>query len=299
MTRSLPPRPEVNTGQPRPPEAPLWSWSDPQPTETLGGFGVPPERGPALETHRVKRRHVAGGTAILCAVFVGYAEFGTDLVWYREPIFWGVFAVLVAYMVFSGGWNTRLAAGSDWLRVRRSWIDTYDLTRITMHGPFFGWMVRLRDSNGRRVRTFPEDLEANRELWALVYNGMCHSAVNGARVNGVAAGAWHLRVTDDGELRPVVPPTVSQRAAALVLALFVAAFVVIGLVKPEWLGPALGIFAILFLGVVLPATLIYARIVRRRFRRPLGSVSSGPRKNKDGAKHRDRRAKRLHRWWSS
>lgn len=288
MTRDLFPRPDANTGQPRPPEAPRWSWSDPHPTETLDGFGAPPpEHGPVLETHRVKRRHVAGGTAILCAVFVGYAQFGTDLVWYREPIFWVILAALVVYMVFSGGWNTRLVAGSDWLRVRRSWIDTYDLTRITMHGPFFGWMVRLRDSSGRRVRTFPEDLEANRELWALVYNGMCHSAVNGARVNGVAAGAWHLRVTDDGELRPAVPPTVSHRAAALVLALFVAAFVVIGLVKPEWLGPALGMFAIFFLAVILPATLIYARIMRRRFRRPLGSVSNGPRKNKDGAKHRD------------
>jgi hypothetical protein len=71
------------------------------------------------------------------------------------------------------------------------------------------------------------------------------------------------------------------------LALFVAVFVVIGVVKPGWLGPALGIFAIFFLVVLLPATLIYARIMRRKFRQPLGAVSNGPRKNRDGAKHRD------------
>lgn len=276
--RALPPRPDER-GEPRPPAAPRWSWSDPHPTETAEGFGDPPPgRGPILETHRVKRRHVAGGTAVLCLLLTAYAQFATDLVWYRDPVFWSIQAGIVGYMTLSGGWNTRLAAGSDWLRVRRSWVDTYRLTKITMRGPFFGWLLRMRDAEGRRVRIHPEDVEANRELWALVYNGMVHSVAGGARVNGVATGALRLHLLDPEELGL---RRISHRTALFATAAPVAAVALVGVVEPDWLGPALAIFAVLFLGVLLPAALIWSGVVRRRIR-----SSRGPRKNRRGAKHR-------------
>src|SRR5699024_5789573 len=124
---------------------------------------------------------------IIAAIFTSqYNE------WHTDPVMWGFVGVGFLVTLFRE-WKVKLVAGADWFRVNRKWVDTYALTHIELRGVWFGWMLRLRDAEGRRVRTYMPDIEANRQLWALVYNGMLHSAVRGASANNVAAGMLWLR----------------------------------------------------------------------------------------------------------
>ncbi|MER6990993.1 hypothetical protein ABT337_17790 [Saccharopolyspora hirsuta] len=125
---------------------------------------------------------------IIVAVSLGQGGFE----WMADPIPW-VMIGIAAIITLARDWNTRLVAGADWLRVNRRWIDTYRIKDIKLYGIIAGWTLRLEDTEGRKVRVYIGTLETNRELWALVYNGLAHSIKEGATVNALAANMIELR----------------------------------------------------------------------------------------------------------
>ncbi|MHA6802953.1 hypothetical protein [Salinifilum ghardaiensis] len=188
-----------------------------------------------------------------------------DSDWVTDPFGWSLVGGLFLFTLLRE-WGLKLVAGSDWLRVNRKWVDTYSLTNIELRGVWFGWMLRLRDSEGRRVRTYMPDIEANRQLWALVYNGMLHSAFHGAKVNNVAAGVLQLRPGFEAMRLQADRPMVPRRTVWTLLLVVAVVFAAIYLLEPGLLGPALAVFAGLVLVVLLVMGLAIAA-VRRKDRR--------------------------------
>ncbi|MER5392697.1 hypothetical protein [Saccharopolyspora sp. NPDC002686] len=194
MFADLPAKPDVQTGEPRPPEAPLVLGKMGPATTDLDQAGpVPDGRGPALDVFIQDRRTVLLGSLIVMGVIViGASLQRGSFEWMSDPVMLGIVGVAGLIMVLRG-WSTRLTAGSDWLRVNRKWIDTYKITNIHLYGVIVGWTLVLQDENGRKVRTYLGSLEANRELWALVYNGLAHSVRTGATFNAMAGNMLKLR----------------------------------------------------------------------------------------------------------
>src|SRR5207249_2037980 len=87
------------------------------------------------------------------------------------------------------------AAGADWVRNRKEWVKTYELTEIEMHLHRAGIELFLKDGSGRSFSSRLADLQANRDLWDLVYNGIRHSLANGAKANSYARNA--LKLSDE------------------------------------------------------------------------------------------------------
>lgn len=264
MTTKLPPKPDIHTGQPRPPAAPaVLGLSSERSKEPDSGDVPPAERGPALEVHGNAwwlAPATAGVLAVVTMIAFAVMDGGSD--WATEPFSWGLIGV-VFVITLVREWGVKLVAGADWLRVNRNWVDTYRLTHITLRGVWFGWMLRLRDADGRRVRTYISDLEANAQLWALVYNGMAHSVHNGAKTNNVAAGMLHLRPGLEALRHQVRRPRLPDRTVWTFLLVVAAVFGAMYLFRPDLLGPALMVFtAIAFVAMAVIAVLLY--LARRR-----------------------------------
>ncbi|MBA8825324.1 hypothetical protein FHX42_002675 [Saccharopolyspora lacisalsi] len=202
-----------------------------------------------------------GAASILTVVYVvSLRSSEGNWTWLEDPVHWTLMALIFVITVVRD-WTTRLVAGSDWLRVNRRWVDTYALTDITLRGVVFGWMLRLRDNEGRRVRTSMTTIEANRQLWALAYTGMAHSVHHGARINNLAAGMLRLRPGLESLRREVYRPTVPTKSAGTLLLVIAAVFAAISLFRPELLGPALAVLAaaVLLVGAGIGTVLVMAR----------------------------------------
>ncbi|WP_263251669.1 hypothetical protein [Saccharopolyspora rosea] len=106
---------------------------------------------------------------------------------------WPIWLVLAAYLAFLvyASRSEVLTAGADWMKFRRRWVPTYELTSIQLvpRGAN-GHELILEDSHGRAVGITPYLLQANRRLWDLVYLGMRYSAANGATIDRTARGAF-------------------------------------------------------------------------------------------------------------
>lgn len=261
----LPPRPDQQTGDPWPPTPPGILGLERQSAKTTASAGAPPAgRGPALAVQG-DSWWSAPLAAVILSVVTGviFSFQGDD--WATDPIAWGlVGGVFVVTLVRE--WGLKLVAGADWFRVNGKWVDTYTLTHIELRGAWFGWMLRLKDAEGRRVRTYMADLEANQRLWSLVYNGLLHSAFHGAEVNNVAAGMLRLRPGFEALRYQAQRPRIPSRTVWTLLLVVAAVLAATYLFRPDLLGPALAILA----GVVLVMTAAVAVVVvvfRRRDRR--------------------------------
>lgn len=249
MSTELPPRPDPATGEPRPPAGPMVLGPPPQESSELQTAGKPPaDRGPALETLGHQRLQMLGGFAILVVlVGVAFTWIHGDLTWMQDPVPWGLIGLLVVFAVVRDWNNTQLTAGADWLRVNRRWVDTYDLAEIRLSGAIRGWTLHLADREGREVRAYIATVETNRKLWALVYNGMAHSVHNGAEINNLAAGILRLRPGFEELRAEAHRPAIPDRVAWTFLLLIAAVFVAVYIFRPDLLGPALAVFAVLVL----------------------------------------------------
>ena len=266
----LPPFPDPQTGEPRPPNAPIVIGMGKETTQTLSGFGKPPEGfGPILETRGNNRLALLGGAGILCLLLAAFftAQNG-DFRWVSDPVPWGMLLFLAVFTILRDWNRSNLAGGVDWFRVNRRWVNTYSLAEIRLAGVLRGWTLSLQDTEGRALRVYINDLEANRDLWALVYNGMLHSAFHGATVNNTAAGMLRLRPGfeamryQERNRGPKIP----DRTAWTILLVIVGVFAAIYFLRPDLLGPALAIFAGLVLLLLLIAGVAIA-IARRHQRR--------------------------------
>lgn len=85
-----------------------------------------------------------------------------------------------------------LAAGADWLQAGRTdWVGVYALRTVTVAAGTGQHWITLAHSGERHATISTNELHANPALWDLVYNGIRHSAADGALITG--SGAHNLR----------------------------------------------------------------------------------------------------------
>lgn len=194
---SLPPKPDRQTGEPRPPHAPVgpqWKPED-QPDKRGTPAPAPPDgQGPTLEWHRdagVPAWFAATLFGVLAAIVVSVSYGGVD--WVEE---WWAWLVVVLCAIFPIPFTrpTWYSAGADWYRPgNKRYLKTYELisVKITPQGAQLGF--DLQDRDGQVVLVKMEEMQKNRELWDLVYNGILHSVYrNGAETNTAARNYLHL-----------------------------------------------------------------------------------------------------------
>nr|WP_242687650.1 hypothetical protein [Actinopolyspora sp. BKK2] len=89
--------------------------------------------------------------------------------------------------LFVGG-AIRISAGADWLRYgKNGFVSTYELTAVKITTGGASRHLVLEDKHGNSMDVQLTNLQMNRELWDLVYNGILHSVRgNGAETNKLA-----------------------------------------------------------------------------------------------------------------
>jgi hypothetical protein len=194
----LPPKPDAATGLPRPPRAPGFHKED-KPSKAHDRDRVqdsskapaPPEsQGPVLEWYKSSHRNafVTGGLGFAFMV-VGLTLIRGEIAWMRFWFIWAILA-LSALGICASTRATEAAVGADWLKVGKTWVRLYELTSIKARARSNAIHVDLTDSAGREVKVSTSDLQEDRELWDLVYNGILHSVITGgAETNGMVHSA--------------------------------------------------------------------------------------------------------------
>ncbi|NHD18997.1 hypothetical protein G9447_18660 [Actinopolyspora sp. BKK1] len=191
-TAGLPPKPDPHTGEPRPPRAPLEpEWKDAENKRPDGANKAPraPEgESPALEWFCPSRGQSfsIGVTISLVVLAFGVLRDG-GLGWMTTWWLW-LFVVPWPFVTLLAGRNTRMSAGADWFRYgKKGFIRTYELTSVKVTTEGASRALRLNDAEQRTLSVQLNDIQRNRELWDLVYNGILHSVRgNGAETNKLA-----------------------------------------------------------------------------------------------------------------
>ncbi|WP_275294958.1 hypothetical protein [Amycolatopsis sp. La24] len=222
---ALPPRPDRETGEPFPPHGLSYfrggeaaSEHDVHRESRLAHRpDPPPGLGPVLAWHRESRRGkialILTSAAILIAGTLVISLFhrgglGILTAW---PI-WAVIVVAV-FLISSPFSYFTYAAGADWLMVERTrwgvksraWIDTYELTKIDAAYGGTTFHLWLYDKDMGLTRS-SEELQRDRRIWDLVYNGILHSVANGAQVSNQAIGILQLGKTPALKMRDAERP---------------------------------------------------------------------------------------------
>lgn len=192
----LPPRPDQWSGEPRPPRAPGFIQQDKPPKEQDSERDrseqrkpTPPKgQGPVLEWYRHSQRYAIGmGVAafFVIGILIGLRQ-GLDFAWLAVWWMW-VFLFVAALGMYGIFRLVDPAAGADWLKIGRTWVLLYELTDIKVRHRGASMHLDLKDSGGRSVQVRVDELQEDRDLWDLVYNGLAHSViVNGATTNYAA-----------------------------------------------------------------------------------------------------------------
>lgn len=195
---ALPPRPDPQTGLPRPPHGPLeagWTPGDPE-RGTKSILVAPPGQGPVLEHYRPSNRTALGvGIVWACIMFAYMSLRLRGLSWTTDPHLWSVWlivlcAIPVLYLALR---KDRVAAGAFWLKNGKQWVRTYELAKISLKPSGMNLMLQLIDHGGRKVRIRWNLIQENRALWDLVYNGILHSVCLG-HAQADAGARRHLKL---------------------------------------------------------------------------------------------------------
>ncbi|MGJ7909169.1 hypothetical protein ACOQFL_22135 [Actinopolyspora sp. H202] len=193
IREQLPPRPDPWTGEPRPPRAPGFFQqdnplkdSDPERDRNRRRKPEPPEgHGPVLEWYRHSQRYairMGVAASVLIGVLIGVDQ-GFDYSWLDMWWTW-VFLVVAGFGMYGIFRLVDPAAGAEWLKVGRTWVLLYELTEIKVRHRGMSMHLDLKDSGGRSVQTKVDEIQKDRDMWDLVYNGLLHSVVvNGASTN--------------------------------------------------------------------------------------------------------------------
>lgn len=190
----LPPKPDPQTGEPRPPSAPL------EPGNTKAGDRreaarhkvkpPPPGEGPILEwfypnrTSRVVAGLIVSVLGLLVYVTKDWISGESGLSWVGT---WWLWLLLTPWpFIFLLLGNEPVSAGADWLAGRRIFVKTYDLVKVKVGITSGGAAheLQIADKHGKTARYRIIELQQNHKLWDLVYNGLIHSVhINGAETN--------------------------------------------------------------------------------------------------------------------
>ena len=187
-TPTLPPMPDVVSGEPRPPAAPRELRGDcptPRRRNQRGHPPVPESEGPVLEwvqdTVWDQWKAVFFGFALVAALAFANTGWGwlTDLSDPGVQVIWAFFPIFGAVMwrLSRSHW---CAAGASWVQHGKNWVSTYELTSIDFGIDGVKRVLRVADSSGREIRSLSlRDVQVNAKLWDLTYNGILHSLHSG------------------------------------------------------------------------------------------------------------------------
>lgn len=182
----LPVRPDAGTGLPRPPHAPSYLAGETSGDRDIAhALDPPPNQGPVLVWYRENRRGSLGTVIFAVALIVAVATIGHGLLWMQYWFMWVFIGFIgaLAYCLTMG--TDEYAAGADWLASKHSWVQTYDLVKVTCSANFGNLSLNLRDFEGHGLEAHVSDLTGDHEMWDLIYNGILHSVIaGGAETNG-------------------------------------------------------------------------------------------------------------------
>lgn len=190
----LPPRPGPRTGLPTPPPGPELDRNGQFAADRDGaGRGVDvapvprPPRGRCapLSWRRPRlRSRLITVLVVFVVMVVGFVgERGLD--WAVDPVGW-LILVTITLPIVAVVMDRDIAAGADWVRRGRKWVDVYALDEIHAERDGGTVSIRLTDSHRRWVRVAGHELVPVPAVWALAFNGMRHSAAAGACLSGDA-----------------------------------------------------------------------------------------------------------------
>lgn len=173
-------RPDPRTGEPRPPQAPVFSvWGELEGTSRKRPKypAAPTGRGSVLEWFQgsASASLYAGfivsilGFGLLCFLDWGFDWMSTWWLWVLVLLPIPVWALM--------GRQYGISAGADWLAVKNAHVDLYELTEVRVEGASGGlsWTIELADKKGTEISVDAADAQANQKLWDLVYNGISYS----------------------------------------------------------------------------------------------------------------------------
>lgn len=195
----LPPKPDPNTGEPRPPMAPEFrqgklaekSRDANRVNEASAKPSPPSGQGPAFAWYQPSRHKqaITGLTAFFVQIIGLTVLQGFDPSWIA---YWPPWAVIIAVSLLMT-WMVSTSAcsvGADWLKVsRRRWVRLYDLAYVKTAFHNTDLHVEFKDRDGRYLDAKLEDLQQDRGMWDLIYNGILHSIIAGG------ADAHHVHST--------------------------------------------------------------------------------------------------------
>lgn len=184
----LPPRPDPETGEPRPPEAPAFRSIRPRDKRPSSNDSTdaeqsrrptPPEgEGPALTweaSNPLEQLRVGAIGFVL--ITLGVCVLQTfDLTWMSFALPWLIILV-GSVLVGLRARDKPIAVGAEWLRVGRRWVRLYELAEINTTRRKSHLLLLLTDRRGRRLGVNAEQLREHPPMYDLVYNGMLHSVV--------------------------------------------------------------------------------------------------------------------------
>lgn len=166
------------------------TWENEQDPHRAGEW--PRDEGPLLECYTPSRRsRVATTFGAMVMMAAGVTLVNAGFEWITEWFAW-LFVVgfgAVGYFTVTSG---TCAAGAEWFFHNRRWVRQYELSSVRVRMRFSKRYLHLLDRDSRKLVIFIDDVQENQRLWDLVYNGIRHSAANGAETNWVAHRALEL-----------------------------------------------------------------------------------------------------------
>ena|GEM_PF-789611 len=190
----LPPKPDPQTGEPRPPSAPLEPGNrkpDDRREQSWKKVPAPPAgEGPILEWFYPQRssRMISGlllSLLVLLTVMIkDWTQGNSGFSW--VGIWWMWLIILAGPFVLLVLEKGSVSAGADWLANRKGVVKTYELVKVKVSVGSGGAAheLQIKDKYGNAASDQITHLQQNHQLWDLVYNGLIHSVhVNGAETN--------------------------------------------------------------------------------------------------------------------
>ena len=142
-----------------------------------------------------KRNAVLSGIGGFLLITVGYTVLHQDIGWMSIWWMW-LIPLVIAPLIALAMRSESCSAGADWFAIGKRFVDTYALSSVEVKAPTHYRELELEDSSGRRTSVQLMTVQANRDLWDLVYNGILHSVVHGgADTNALARRALKLPTT--------------------------------------------------------------------------------------------------------
>lgn len=171
----------------------------PETKHNRGASSVPQPpngQGPVLEWFRPTPGAGLTMGLILSATMVAFFSWRDSGIGWMS-VWWLWLFVLAGPVYFlATGRNLRISAGADWLAYGKTFLKTYELTKIHVTVGGAAHQLILEDAHGGRLEYVGiHDLQLNRELWDLVYLGLLHSTYeNNADVNRMAKNYLGLSI---------------------------------------------------------------------------------------------------------